>query len=124
VRENLAEATFPVIDRQKIWEVHLTRGRKKRIETRAGPYECLEIKLGTKFLAEENEKESESSSGQFQGLFGIQGSIQIWLEANSGGPVLIEGELPIPRPLVDKLDVRVRLKSAKGVPAEFKAVGK
>jgi hypothetical protein len=69
VRENLGEATFPIIDRQKVWEVHLTRGRQKRVETSAGTFECLEIKLATKFLAEENE--SEPTSGQFQGLFGI-----------------------------------------------------
>jgi hypothetical protein len=39
-------------------------------------------------------------------------------------PVLIEGELPVPLPLISKLDVRVRLKKATGVPAGFKAVKK
>lgn len=122
VRENLAEATFPVIDRQEVWEVHLTRGKRKRIETRAGTFECQEIRLGTKFMAGEGQTEDDAGSGQFQGLFGLQGSIQIWLEANTGVPVLIEGELPVPLPFVDKLDVRVRLKSAKGTPPEFRAV--
>jgi hypothetical protein len=122
VRENIAEGTIPVIDRQKVWEVHLTRGGKKLVETEAGTFDCQEIKLDTKFLAEQNDKEEESNSKQFQGLFGIQGSIHIWLEAHSGVPVLIEGELPVPLPFVDKLDVRVRLKSAKGVPEAFKPV--
>jgi hypothetical protein len=122
IRENLPESTLPVIDRQKVWEVHLTRGKKKRVETETGTFECQEVKLETKFLAEPSDKEEEQNSSQFQGLFGIQGSIHIWLESHSGVPVLIEGELPVPLPFVDKLDVRVRLKSAKGTPAEFKPV--
>jgi hypothetical protein len=120
VRENLNEATFPVIDRQKVWEVHLTRGKQRRIETEAGTFECQQIQLSTKFLAEQNEEEPGSS--QFQGLFGLQGTIQIWVQAHTGVPVLIEGELPVPLPFVDKLDVRVRLRGMKGTPPEFKPV--
>jgi hypothetical protein len=123
VRENLTETTFPVVDQQKIWEVHLTSGKRKHVDTKMGTFDCQEVKLATTFVAEEG-KDEERKSGQFQGLFGIQGSIQIWLEAHTGVPVLIEGELPVPLPFVDKLDVRVRLKSAKGVPDEFKPVAK
>ena len=119
VRERIDSATFPVIDRQKVWEVTVTRDKTKKIETDAGTFECQQVKLSTRFLAEENEKE-EPSSSQFQGLFGIQGTIQIWLEVHTGVPVLIQGELPIPLPLVDHLDVRVKLKSFKGTPPEFK----
>lgn len=122
VRDNLAEVTFPVIDRQKVWEVTLARGRSKKIETEAGTFDCQLVKLATRFLTEANEKEPETGSSQFSGLFGIQGTIQIWMEKNSGVPVLIQGELPVPLPFVDKLDVRVVLKKFKGVPAEFKAV--
>lgn len=124
VKDDLPDGTFPVIDRQKVWEVTLLRGKTKKIETEAGTFDCQLVKLATKFLAEENEKEAESNSSQFTGLFGIQGTIQIWLERNSGVPVLIEGELPVPLPLVDKLDVRVVLKSYKGVPPEFKPLAK
>lgn len=124
VREGLANATFPVIDRQKVWEVTLLRGRTKKVETDAGTFDCQLVKLATKFLAEANEPEPEQNSSQFSGLFGIQGTIQIWMERSTGVPVLIEGELPVPLPLVDKLDVRVILKDFRGVPPEFKALGK
>jgi hypothetical protein len=124
VKDGLKDVTFPVIDRQKVWEVTLVRGSTKKIETEAGTFDCRLVKLATRFLAEENEKEPENDSSKFSGLFGIQGTIQIWMELNSGVPVLIEGELPVPLPLVDKLDVRVVLKSYKGVPPEFKAVEK
>jgi len=124
VKDNLPDGSFPVIDRQKVWEVTLLRGKTKKIETEAGTFDCQLVKLATKFLAEENDKEVENNSSQFTGLFGIQGTIQIWLEKNSGVPVLIEGELPVPLPLVDKLDVRVVLKAYKGVPPEFKPLAK
>ena len=124
VKEGLENTTFPVIDRQKVWEVTLLRGKTKKIETDAGTFDCQLVKLSTKFLAEENEQEPEQNSSQFSGLFGIQGTIQIWMERNSGVPVLIEGELPVPLPLVDQLDVRVILKRYRSVPPEFHAVGK
>jgi hypothetical protein len=124
VKDDLPDVTFPVIDRQRVWEVTLSRGKTKKIETDAGTFDCQLVKLATRFLAEENEQEPEQTSNQFSGLFGIQGTIQIWLERHSGVPVLIEGELPVPLPLVDKLDVRVILKSYKGVPEEFKAAPK
>jgi hypothetical protein len=124
VKDNLDDVVFPVIDRQKVWEVTLLRGETKQVETEAGTFDCRLVTLKTKFLIEENEQEPEPNSSKFSGLFGIQGSIKIWMEKSSGVPVLIEGELPVPLPLVDKLDVRVLLKSYKGVPAEFKPVAK
>ncbi len=122
VREGIPDATFPVVDQQKIWEVHLTRGKRRRIETDMGMYDCQEVQLATKFVAQDGDKKEDSKSHQFEGLFGIKGSIHIWLEARTGVPVMIEGELPVPLPFVDHLDVRVRLKSAKGVPPEFTPV--
>ncbi|MBL8859091.1 MAG: DUF3108 domain-containing protein [Planctomycetes bacterium] len=124
VREDLETTTFPVIDRQKVWEVTLTRGKTRRIKTDSGTFDCQLVQLATSFLAEENDKDEEQNSSTFSGLFGIQGTIQIWLERKTGVPVLIEGELPIPLPLVDKLDVRVRLKRYKNTPAEFKPLPK
>jgi hypothetical protein len=53
-------------------------------------------------------------------LFGLQGALRIWLEEKTGTPVLIEGDLPIPVPLVDSLRVRVQLKSAKGADPDFR----
>lgn len=124
VRDGYETSSFPVIDRQKVWEVSLDRGKTKKVETDSGTFDCQQVKLSTKFLAEANDKEGEQGPSQFAGLFGIQGTIQIWLERKSGVPVLIEGELPVPLPLVDKLDVRVRLKSFKGTPDEFKPLSK
>ena len=56
-------------------------------------------------------------SGKFEGMFGIRGTLQIWVEAHTGVPVLIQGELPVP--VLGSLDVRVELQQAHGTPAEF-----
>jgi hypothetical protein len=71
---------------------------------------------------EAGEPEAEGDSGKFQGLFGIQGAIRIWFDARSGVPVLIQGELPIPVPLVGDLDLSVRLKKHSGAPGGFASV--
>jgi hypothetical protein len=121
VRNGVPEATFPTIDRQKVWSVHLTRGARKRVETDIGKFDCQQVLLTTTFVAESGSDE-EKKGEQFQGLFGIQGKLPIWLEASSGVPVLIEGDLPVPIPLVDSVHVQVQLKHVKNVPPTFKTV--
>lgn len=126
VRTGTLETTFPVMNDDTIWTVSLKRGPRKRIETPAGKFDCQQIQLSTTFPEDANTAEQvaeqKKKGGQFSGLFGIQGNIKIWLEAKTGVPVLIEGDLPVPLPLVDKLHVSVQLKSFKGVPGEFKTV--
>jgi len=115
VRLGVDETHFPMLDKQKLWNVELKRGKPRKVEVPAGTYECVEIRLKTSM------PEGEKDDGKgFQGLFGIQGTIQIFFEARTGVPVLISGSLPVP--VIGELDVRVELKSAKGVPAEFAPV--
>lgn len=112
VRDGRADTTFTLIDKQKLWEVHLSRGKRKRIEVPAGKYDAQEIKLSTSIP----KGEPHDPSG-FEGMFGIRGTIQIWLEARTGVPVLIQGELPVP--VLGSLDVRVELKKSRGTPPDF-----
>jgi hypothetical protein len=105
-------ASFPLIDKTRLWQVDIARGRRKRIEVPAGRFDCIEVRLSTSL------PKGEKNDGEgFEGLFGIRGSIQIWLDATHGVPVLIAGTLPVP--VLGDLDVRVELKSAKGTPAGF-----
>ena len=53
----------------------------------------------------------------FTGLFGIRGGIKIFMDAATGVPVLITGELPVP--VIGKLDLYVRLKSYSRTPEGF-----
>jgi hypothetical protein len=109
--------SFPIVDKQKVWRVTIERGVTKWQTVPAGKFECVQMKLSAGLEA--GEPEPEGDAGHFQGLFGIQGTIRIWFEAKTGVPVLIQGELPIPVPLVGDLDLSVLLKKFTGGPAGF-----
>lgn len=117
VRDGGASTVFPIVDRQRLWQVVATVGERKDVEVPAGTYRCRRVSLATKLL---RGNPDDKPGTTFQGLFGIQGTLKIWMEETTGTPVLIEGDLPIPVPLVDSLRVRVRLKSATGADPGFK----
>ena len=105
---------FSLIDRTDLWQVQLLRGRSKSIETTAGKFQCVEVQLKTSAA----ESAGESETTKFEGLFGIHGTISIWMEAHSGVPVRIEGSVPA-GPI--NLDVAIELRSARGAPRVFSA---
>jgi hypothetical protein len=115
IREGLDEAHFPLVDRQRVWSVELRRGITRRIEVPAGKFDCAKVELNTSVMA--GTPEEEVSGEKFQGMFGIQGQLSIWLETKSGVPVLIQGELPVP--VVGELDVSVQLKKYRGTTPGF-----
>lgn len=110
-------ADFTIVDRQRLWGVTAAVGERKDVEVPAGVYRSRRVSLSTRLL---RGNPDDKANTNFQGLFGIQGTLKIWMEEATGTPVLIEGDLPIPVPLVDSLRVRVKLKSAKGVDPRFK----
>jgi hypothetical protein len=112
VREKLEEVSFPLLDKMKVWEVTLTRGKLKHIETSAGRFLCRQIELET------GVPEGEEHSGEeFKGLFGIHGTIVIWVEEATGVPVKIQGYVPL-GPF--DLDVALELRKFTGTPEDFK----
>jgi len=113
VRRNVEQMTFPAINKLKLWTLTLRRGTRKVVETPAGKFECVYVQLETAIPPGEPKDEE-----RFQGLFGIQGSIRIWMEASTGVPVTISGELPVP--VIDTLDLNIRLESYRGTPPQFR----
>jgi hypothetical protein len=116
VKGGVERAVFPIADRHRLWEVAASIGKASVITVPAGRYSCRPVSLGTSLL---RAAPGDKPNAHFQGLFGLQGALRIWLEEKTGTPVLIEGDLPIPVPLVDSLRVRVQLKSAKGADPDF-----
>ena len=106
---------FPLVDRTDLWRVQLSRGRTKVIETTAGKFNAVEVQLRTSASAGAVGDEST----EFEGLFGIHGTISIWMEASSGVPVRIDGSVPA-GPI--NLDVTIELRSARGAPRVFTAL--
>jgi hypothetical protein len=113
----VSKTSFPIVDKQKVWRVEIEKGNTQQQEVPAGKFDCAQMKLTAGL--ESGEPGDEDDSKNFQGLFGIQGTIRIWFDAKTGVPVLIQGSLPIPVPLVGDLDISVQLKRFKGTPAGF-----
>jgi len=116
VELGVKETSFPLVDKQRVWRVKVQQGGRERHKVPAGTFECAQMQLITSL--EPGEK-PDGDSKNFQGLFGIQGTIRIFFDAKTGVPVLIQGQLPIPVPFVGDLDLSVQLKSYKGTPKGF-----
>jgi hypothetical protein len=97
-----SQETFPVLDEDKLWILTVRAGGKRAIDTPAGRFDCVLVELETKVPQGE-----ARDKGDFAGLFGIKGTIHIWMDAAAGVPVQITGDLPVP--VIGKLDVNVRL---------------
>lgn len=115
VEQGRADARFTLLDREKLWEVELSRGRRGRRKTPAGEFDVVEVLLNTRAPDAGGEKE------EFVGLFGMHGSISIWMHPESGVPVAITGLVPA-GPVT--LEVAVELVSHRGAPESFRTVVK
>ena len=112
VRDGGPSVTFPVIDKKKLWQLTVTRGGTKVIEVPAGKFRCALVQLQTAVPPGE-----PPDKDGFAGLFGIRGTIKIWMEASTGVPVMITGELPVP--VIKTLDLYVKLASSRGTVPGF-----
>jgi hypothetical protein len=113
VREGKLEETLHMVDELKLWNVQLKQGAKKRLEVPAGRFDCVEVRLKSSLPPGE-----PPPKGGFEGLFGLKGTIQVWLDARTGVPVQIQGEFPI-KLISSNLDVFVQLKGYRGTPKGF-----
>lgn len=115
VEQGRADARFTLLDREKLWEVEFSRGKRARRKTPAGEFDVVEVLLETRAPQGESKKE------EFVGLFGMHGSISIWMHPESGVPVAITGLVPA-GPVT--LEVAVELVSHRGAPESFRTVVK
>ena len=111
MREGRSEVSFPLLDKTKYWNLKLQRGKSKAIKTGVGTFRCRDIR----FIAQPSEK----SDSKFKGLFGIHGTLHIWLEEKTGIPVLIGGLVPL-GPL--DIEVKLQLREYSGTPEDFRPV--
>jgi len=114
VRGGRDSMQLAMLQKDNLWDVTLTRGRRAEVEASDGRYACREVRLSVAI------PEGEPDDGRsFSGLFGIKGDLKIWLHESTGVPVMIEGDVPVG----DILDLHatVRLASHRGTPAAFLA---
>lgn len=114
VQQGKPGAKFTMLDRDRLWEVEISRGRRERHRVSAGTFDLVEVLLVTR------PPEGEvGRSADFQGLFGLKGNISIWMHPESGVPVEISGRLPAG---IVELDVRIELEKFSGTPESFRRV--
>ncbi|MFT4539954.1 MAG: hypothetical protein ACI841_003024 [Planctomycetota bacterium] len=111
IRLGKSSIEFSLIDKDRVWEVKMERGLSRTRKVPGGSFRCREVKLIPK------PADKDSNSSRFEGLFGIHGTISIWLEEKTGVPVEIGGLVPL-GPL--DIDVRLGLTRWKGTPKEFR----
>lgn len=107
----LESVTYPLNDKRKLWSLSVRRGASKELKVKAGEFDAHEALLQSQPAAGENAKPED-----FEGLFGIHGTIAVWFEATHGVPVQIGGTVPV-GPI--ELDVTIELKSFRGTPPGF-----
>lgn len=115
IREGKESMTFPLIDKTTLWSLTLRRGQEARVEVGAGEFDVVKVVLDPAPYPDEDVGEKAK---QFQGVFGIHGSIDLWVEKKTGIAVRIQGELPINDGMIT-LGIDVKLDSYSGTPAEF-----
>lgn len=114
MKEEESSLDFHMVDKHRVWEVSLRRGRRALIETLAGDFKAVEILMDTR----RPEGEVDDKKG-FKGPFGLSGTIQLWVDEETGVPVRIQGDLPA-GPF--NLGVDILLREYRGTPEAFQPV--
>lgn len=118
IRGQATEIVFPLIDKDRLWQLKLQRGQERRMETKPGTFfDVVEIVLAP----EAYPGETIEKSAQFEGVFGINGSIHLWVEKTTGVAVRIQGKIPVANETV-MIGVDVVLDSYSGTPEGFAPV--
>ncbi len=110
VLSDVDQVTLPLLDKSRWWDLTLSKGEVQTLKVPSGTYTARAIKLSPVPPTGEEREE------RFKGLFGIHGSLSVWLEESTGVPVQIEGLVPL-GPM--NLDVSVELREVKGAPPGF-----
>ena len=114
VRTQGGRVQFPLLDKDGWWDMTMVLGERANIETPAGTFACQAVKL------DPQPPKGKESKKEFKGLFGIHGTLSIWLHEKTGVPVKIEGIVPV-GPL--DLDVAIVLAQYSDTAATFLPVG-
>ena len=103
-----------MVEKDRLWEFTLRRGEERRIETGAGSFDAVQIKLEPKPW--EGEEIDAEKIAKFEGLFGMRGVIKLWADVETGVTVRIQGDLPAG---IFTFSIDIVLNSYEGTPADF-----
>jgi hypothetical protein len=111
VQDGKRELTIPLLDKWRLWNLTLHAGKRSRLEVPAGTFDVVKVTMSTV------RPPGEPDEGRdFKGLFGLHGTIGIYIDLKTGVPVKISGVLPV-GPI--DLGVDISLIAASGTPPGF-----
>lgn len=117
-RDQSTSERLVMVDKLRCWQVELTLGEITALELPAGRFRARPVTLTTSPWQPEG-SDQPVEPAEFSGPFGLRGNIQLWVEAATGVPLLIKGNLPA-GPI--NVDIAIRLEKHSGTPAEFQTV--
>lgn len=88
---------IPAVNDDHRWLVEVRQMQRRELTVIEGTYDAIELSL-TPMASDGDEKK------RFKGLFGIHGTLRVWIDATSRKPLLIQGTLP-----VSVLDLKARI---------------
>jgi Protein of unknown function (DUF3108) len=115
-RDQIASERLVMVDKNRCWQVELSLGEITALDLPAGRFAARPVSLTTSPWRPAG-SEQPVEPAEFSGPFGIRGDIQLWVEANTGVPILIQGNLPA-GPI--NIDIAIRLEKHSGTPDNFK----
>ena len=115
IAEEKETMTFPLIDKDRLWNLTLRRGEEQRMQVGAGEFDAVEVVLEPEPYPGED---MEEKAKEFEGVFGIHGTIHLWVDKKTGIAVRIQGDLPINDGMIT-LGIDVLLDSYSGTTPEF-----
>ena len=93
---------IPVVNDDSRWFVIVQPLSRQKLKVEEGEYDSIELSL-TPVSSDGDEKK------RFKGLFGIHGTLRVWIDPLTGKPLLIKGTLPIS---ILNLEARIELISS------------
>lgn len=116
IQDGQQSLVFPLVDKTYVWEMELSRGARERVEVPAGTFDVVEIVLEPEPHPGETKENREEQEEKFEGLFGLQGAIHLWVDAATGIPIRVTGDLPVG---FLELHIEALLEDHEGTPPEL-----
>lgn len=117
IREGRDELSFPMLDKTRLWKLTLRKGAASRIKTGAGSFDVFEVLL--KPAAWPDEEVDKKRKAKFEGLFGMEGTVHLWVDRKTGVTVRIQGDVPV---AFTTIGVDIVLESFEGTPSGFSPI--
>lgn len=93
--------TLRIVEGDQIFDVDIQATHEEWVRTDAGSFETVCIALNPRFVSGDPPKKKAN----FRGLFGLSGTIRIWIDKATRTPVRIRGTIPVGIDLNGQVDL-------------------